>query len=112
MTSQRSGANDGRRPVRASDVTAARVKQLRRARGMTAAGLASRCAQLGAPAITTNVISNIEIRRRDVTVDEFLVFALALDVPPALLLTPGPADGGSGEVPPLAITPDVQVEDP
>ncbi|HSU36295.1 MAG TPA: hypothetical protein VLJ88_11615, partial [Propionibacteriaceae bacterium] len=58
-----------------------------------------------------NVISNIEIRRRDVNIDEFLVFALALDVPPALLLTPVPSDDDSEEIPPLAITPDVQVED-
>jgi hypothetical protein len=34
------------------------------------------------------VLTNIEVRRRDVSVDELLVLALALDVAPAHMLTP------------------------
>jgi hypothetical protein len=41
--------------------------------------------------LTANVLTNIEVRRRDVSVDELLVLALALDVAPAYLLTPGDA---------------------
>lgn len=108
-------------------MAAVRVKQLRAKRGMSAAQLARRCADLGAPALTTNVIANIETRRRDVSVDDLLVFALALDVPPIHLLTPAPGDPeapasmrsqrGDGRAEPgpaatFAVTPEVRVEDP
>jgi hypothetical protein len=89
MTSSGSGQ------VRASDVVAAQIRRLRAGRGLTAARLAERCQALGAPAITTNVITNIETRRRDVSVDDLLVFALALDVPPLHLLSPAPGDDKS-----------------
>jgi hypothetical protein len=68
--------------------------------------LASRCRNLGAADLTANVLTNIEVRRRDVSADELLVIALALDVAPAHLLTPAPGD----EVR-LAVTADV-VADP
>jgi transcriptional regulator with XRE-family HTH domain len=100
------------RTLRTSDVTAARIKELRRERGLTAARLAERCAELGAPAITTNVVSNIETRRRDVNVDELMAFALALDVPPVSLLTPTTPDTDQPMPAPLALTRDVQVDDP
>jgi hypothetical protein len=73
--------------------------------------LAKRCAEIGAPEITRAVIANIETgrrkdgkRRREVTVDETLTLAYALDVPPALLIAPL---NGSDE---LAITPDVGMD--
>jgi hypothetical protein len=69
---------------------------------MTAQQLCDRCAALGAPGITTNVLANIETRRRDVSVDELLVLALALDVAPMHLLAP---DGAVR----LAITPTASV---
>jgi transcriptional regulator with XRE-family HTH domain len=81
---------------RASDFVADRVRQLRQRRGLTAEGLAARCAEIGAPEITRSVIANIETgrmgpdgrRRRDVTVDELFILAFALEVPPALLAIP------------------------
>jgi hypothetical protein len=58
------------------------------------AELAARCAELGAGHLTENVIENIESgrrdkqgrRRRDVTVDELLTLAVALNVAPVHLL--------------------------
>ena len=72
------------------------MRLVRQRRGWTARDLAARCASLGAPQITHTVITNLETgrpgpdgrRRRDVTVDELLIFAAALDVPPLYLLTP------------------------
>lgn len=72
------------------------LKKLREARGLTGEGLARLCAENGAPEITRAVIANIETgrpgkegrRRREVTVDELLVFAYVLDVPPVLLMVP------------------------
>ena len=68
---------------------------------MTVKALATRCRELGAAELTTNVLTNIEVRRRDVSADELLVLALALDVAPVHLLTPPP---GAQQ---LAVTPDV-----
>src|SRR5690349_18934210 len=104
MTSVRSDTEAGEGTSRTSWLVAGQVKQLRRHRGMTAQQLADRCASLGAPGITTNVIANIETRRRDVSVDELLMLALALDVAPLHLLTP---DGDATVR--LAISPTVTV---
>ncbi len=80
-----------------SDVLAARVKLFRDRRGWSAARLAEECARCGAPDLTAAAIANIETGRRDkdtgrrrrmVTVDEWLVLAYALAVPPVLLLVP------------------------
>jgi transcriptional regulator with XRE-family HTH domain len=113
--SGRSGANAG---ITTSDLAAIRVKDLRRRRGVTAAQFAARCTALGAPAITTNVIANIETRRREITLNELMVFALALDVAPIHLLNPAttgtarnPA-GAADQARPLALTSTVQVDDP
>jgi transcriptional regulator with XRE-family HTH domain len=73
-----------------------RIKELRNARGWTAKQLADRCAEVGAPELTAPVIANIETgrrvkdgrRRRDVTIDEVLTFALAFEVPPDFLFLP------------------------
>jgi hypothetical protein len=69
---------------------------VRRRRGWTAAQLAARCAEAGAPEITSQVVANIETgrkgaddrRRRDVTVDELLILAWALGIPPDFLWLP------------------------
>jgi hypothetical protein len=82
---------------------------------MTAVQFAARCADLGAPAITTNVIANIETRRREITLNELMVFALALDVAPIHLLSAvAISDPGTNtqEIAPLAVTSTVQVDDP
>lgn len=75
---------------------AERMKEIRGRRGMTAAQLADRCAELGAPWITRAVIANIESgrpdkegrRTRDVTVDELNILAYALEVAPPVLVAP------------------------
>jgi transcriptional regulator with XRE-family HTH domain len=78
-----------------SDITAARVREVRKRRGWQPADLAARCAELGAPHLTENVIENIESRSaraskrpRAVTVDELLALAGALNVAPVHLLVP------------------------
>ena len=95
-----------------SDIVAQRVRDMRRRLGLTAGGLAARCAGIGAPQITAQVITNLETGRRDasgrrvrgITVDELLVLAAALDVPPPYLLAPLTGDGI------LAITPSLEVD--
>lgn len=83
--------------IRASDLAAERVRRLRTGRGWTVRQLADRCKEIGAPELSAAVIANIESgrrdkasgeRRRDVTVDEVLALALALDAPPLLLFMP------------------------
>lgn len=60
---------------------------------MTIQQLSDRCVELGA-ALTPAVITNLELGRREgtgrrrVTVEELLIFATALDVPPVLLFLP------------------------
>jgi 8-oxo-dGTP pyrophosphatase MutT (NUDIX family)/transcriptional regulator with XRE-family HTH domain len=82
--------------IRASDLVGERIKTLRARRGWTARQLAERCVEIGAPELSAAVIANIETgrrgedgrRRRDVTIDEVLALALALDAPPVLLCMP------------------------
>lgn len=85
---------EGRTP---SDVVGARVRAVRRRHGWTAAQLAERCAEIGATEITSSVVTDLETgrrdkttgrRRRNITVDELLVLACALDVAPVHLLVP------------------------
>ncbi|WP_371547974.1 helix-turn-helix domain-containing protein [Streptomyces sp. NBC_00554] len=78
-----------------SDIAAERIREIRRKRGLTASQLAQRCADIGAPEITTQSVSNIETGRRDkegrrrrfVTVDELIALAVALGVAPVHLLS-------------------------
>ncbi len=91
-----------------SDTVAARVKELRRNRGLTAQQLAELCKDAGAPELTAASIANIETGRRKegrrtriVTVDEALILAHVLDAPVALLFLPPEA----GE---LDVTPEVR----
>lgn len=79
-----------------SDVVAERVRDVRKRRGLTASQLAERCAEIGAPELTAQALSNIETgrrvkdgpRRRYITIDEVLALALALDVAPVHLVVP------------------------
>jgi transcriptional regulator with XRE-family HTH domain len=78
----------------ASDLAGRRIRQIRERRGWTREDLADRCAGIGAEYITTTVITNLETRRRasrQITVDELLVLAYVLEVPPLYLFAP--ADG-------------------
>jgi hypothetical protein len=88
MTDAQGGISGHPNGSRASDVIAAHLKRLRARRELTVKDLAARCADLGAPELTANVLTNIEVRRRDVSADELLILALALDVAPVHLLTP------------------------
>lgn len=72
----------------------AQLRRLRRRREVTAAALAARCADLGAPELSEHVIRNIEVGRRTISVEQLAVLALALDVSPSHLLCPArPRDG-------------------
>ena len=105
MTKQAGGRTSADRAQSVTGTVVSQIKKLRRRRGLSSAALAGRCAELGAPEITENVVRNIEIGRRTVSVDQLAVLALALDVSPAHLLAPGAADG---QVPaPVRITGDV-----
>lgn len=82
--------------ITASDLVGERVRKLREGR-FTVRQLADRCSELGAPELTAATIANIETgrrdkdtgkRRRDITIDELLALALALDAPPLVLLMP------------------------
>lgn len=78
-----------------SDVVADEVTRLRKAAGLNRDQLAELCAKRGHP-LTAATIANIETgrrdaagkRRREVTVDELVVLADALDTVPALLVFP------------------------
>jgi len=84
---------------------------LRQRRGWIARDLAARCAALGASQLTHTVITNLETgrrdeggrRRREVTVDELLILAAALDVPPPYLLTPLSGDAALEITPTLVL---------
>jgi transcriptional regulator with XRE-family HTH domain len=80
-----------------SEAVAQRVRELRHKRGWSAQDLANRCAEIGAMDLTADVLANIEtgrrhprtgVRRREVTVEELLSLARALDVLPSDLLEP------------------------
>lgn len=75
----------------ASDLAGQRIGQIRQRLGWTRQQLADRCAAIGAPYITAAVITDLETRRRStrkITVDEWLILAKVLDVPPVFLITP------------------------
>ncbi len=88
---------------------AARVRKYRIQRGWSVRRLASECAKHGAVQLTTASLSNIERgqdpdakrKARDITVEELLVLAYVLGVPPALLMIP------LGEVDEMQVTPSV-----
>ena len=94
MTDDVEGGGLPERTLTPSDAVAARLKELRRQRGWSAAKLAEHCTQAGAPHLTTSVLANIEtgrpdthgVRRRDITIDELLVLAYVLNVAPLHLL--------------------------
>lgn len=66
-----------------------RIKEVRRSQKVSAAELAERCKKLGAPHITASVIANVETRRRqEVSIDNLLTIAEALNVAPIHLLVP------------------------
>ncbi|MFG1926859.1 helix-turn-helix domain-containing protein [Cryptosporangium sp. NPDC048952] len=79
-------STDGPLPV--GTVVALRLKELRQRSGYTAQAFVQRCAELEATGLTTYVLANIETGRRQATVGELVLFALALEVSPTELLCP------------------------
>jgi hypothetical protein len=76
---------------------AEQIRKHRERLGLSREDLAQECAKLGAPQLTAAAIINIEVgrknpetgkRRREVSVDELLVFAYAMAVPPLQLMFP------------------------
>jgi transcriptional regulator with XRE-family HTH domain len=79
-----------------SDVVGERITTWRKRRGLNREALAERCAALGLH-LTAESFTNIEsgrrkdgVRRRTITIDELMVIARALNVPPILLIVPYP----------------------
>lgn len=81
----------------ASEYIAGQINKIRKRAGLNREQLAEKCRQAGASSsLTAAVVANIETgrrgpdgrRRRDVTVDELVIFAKALDVSPLLLVYP------------------------
>jgi transcriptional regulator with XRE-family HTH domain len=80
-----------------SDRVGAAVKDVRTRHGWRREDLAAKCAALGAPHLTAPLIYDIESgrrnkdtgkRRRQVSADDVMVLALALDVAPVHLMVP------------------------
>lgn len=80
-----------------SDIVAEQIRSHRERLGLTREQLAAECRKLGAPGLSASAIVNIETgrrnpetnkRRREITVEELLVFSYALAVPPLQLLFP------------------------
>jgi transcriptional regulator with XRE-family HTH domain len=68
---------------------AEQILTVRKRRGLTAQKLAERCAAAGSRKLTAATLANIETgRRKSMTIEELFVLAVALDVPPLVLLTP------------------------
>jgi transcriptional regulator with XRE-family HTH domain len=79
---------DGVFGKRTTKTVAARVRQYRTDRGWSARVLAEKCQAAGLK-WERDVVANLESgRRTSVTLDELLILALVLNVPPILLVTP------------------------
>lgn len=68
------------------------VKKFRDRRGLTIYELAGALKKAGRP-ITPSAIAKIEKKQRQVTVDDLMALAVALDVNPVMLLLPGTVQG-------------------
>jgi hypothetical protein len=72
-----------------SEWVATGVRVARKSRGWTIKQLAARCAQIGAPELTAGALYVLEgPRRRNISGDEWLALAEALEVPPLTLMLP------------------------
>lgn len=92
---------------------AQQIRAFRKRRNLTLAQLATECERLGAPQLSLSALANIERgqtseskrRRRDVSVDELMVLAKALDVAPLLLLFPVGAEDAIEYLPGQVVSP-------
>jgi transcriptional regulator with XRE-family HTH domain len=100
-----------------SDVVAARVREVRRARRLQVPELAERCAAEGFPELTAAALWNLEGRRtgkrppRAITVDELLALAKVLQVHPVHLLVEPRAAEEPYQVTPAADAPAADVRE-
>lgn len=85
----------------ASQVIGRNMRRIRKMKGWSAADLAVRLAELGM-SLHSTAVTNTEIGKRKVSADDLMVFAFALDVTPAALLTLGFSGG-------LQVAPSVQI---
>ncbi|MFD9687313.1 helix-turn-helix domain-containing protein [Kitasatospora sp. NPDC059088] len=99
-----------------SDAVALRVKEARNRRGWTMKQLAAACHDAGATKLTPPVLANIEtgrrdangVRRRELSIDEVVALAVALDISPIHLLgLPDEAAPGTQ----LQLTPELAISD-
>ncbi|GAA2738929.1 helix-turn-helix transcriptional regulator [Actinocorallia aurantiaca] len=80
--------------LRPSDVAALRFRELRKRRDLTVQQVVDALRDLGMTELTTSVITNLELGRRDgsgrrrMTLEELIALAYVLDVPPLELLAP------------------------
>jgi transcriptional regulator with XRE-family HTH domain len=66
-----------------------RLRDVRARRGLSAQDVADLCAEVGVPELNRSVIANLENgRRASVSIEEVLVLAYVLRVPPVLMFTP------------------------
>lgn len=94
-----------------SEIVAKQVRAARRRRDLNRQQLAEKCRSIGAPKLTLAALTNIETgrpdsegrRRREITVEELLALAYALDVNPVDLMVPGDAADDD----PYDVTPEV-----
>jgi transcriptional regulator with XRE-family HTH domain len=88
-----------------TQVLARQLKSWREQRKLSANELSKRTTELGSE-VPRSVIANIETGRRDsVSVDELLILAAALDIPPILLLTPIGVDETMELLPEVVVSP-------
>jgi transcriptional regulator with XRE-family HTH domain len=90
---------------RVTQTIAREIRRWRERRGLSAQELSERCDRLGNP-IPRNVIANLENdRRHTISVAEMLTFAMALNVPPVLLMYPLGVDSGVEIAPGRGVAP-------
>lgn len=88
-----------------TETIAGEIRRWRQRRSISAQQLSDRCAVLGHP-VPRNVIANLESRRRNaITVPELIIIAMALNVPPVLLIYPLGADSAVDVAPEQGMTP-------
>jgi transcriptional regulator with XRE-family HTH domain len=75
---------------------AANVKRIRKARGLSTYALSGQLSEAGRP-IAPSAVAKVERGERQVTVDDLMALAVALDVSPSALLLP-PTDDPSEKV--------------
>lgn len=84
------------KPVALGDAISAQVRRYRNAKGLSVRALSEECTKLGMPSLTEASLRNIERKsgegndrgRRRVSVEELVVLAEALGVPPVVLAFP------------------------